>query len=128
MAKLPAVGERSGHAVHQHTGALSGTEVESIVHGTGDEAYRVSLGMGRNFNTTYEGVVRNLERRHKETESDFIRRDIERFMQERPCNTCGGRRLKPEVLAVTINDRSIMDICELSIDDATDFFNSMKLN
>jgi excinuclease ABC subunit A len=72
--------------------------------------------------------VTNLERRHKETESDFMRRDIERFMREKPCNKCHGRRLKPEVLAITVSDVSIMDICELSIDDAIDFLNNIKLN
>ena len=69
----------------------------------------------------------NLERRHKETDSDFIRRDIERFMQEKPCHACQGLRLKPEVLAITVGDKSIMDICQLSIDDALDWFNGLKL-
>ena len=59
--------------------------------------------MDEGMNSTYEGVIPNLERRHKETDSDFMRRDIERFMQERPCHACNGRRLKPEVLAVTID-------------------------
>jgi excinuclease ABC subunit A len=67
-----------------------------------------------------------LERRHKETDSEFIRHDIERFMQEKPCYACKGRRLKPEVLAITVSDMSIMDICELSIDDALDFLASVK--
>ncbi len=128
MKKLQAVGERYGFSIHQPTGELSKKQMEIIMYGTGEETYRVSLGVGRAFNTTYEGVVNNLERRHKETESDFIRRDIERFMQERPCNTCGGRRLKPEVLAVTVADQSIMDLCELSIDDAVDFFSHIKLS
>jgi excinuclease ABC subunit A len=98
------------------------------MYGTGKETYRVSLGLGRSFDTTYEGVVPNLERRHKETDSDFIRRDIERFMQEKPCSACEGRRLKPEVLAITIGGQSIMDICELSIDDALDWFSHLKLD
>ncbi len=89
---------------------------------------KVSLGMGRSFETTYEGVVPNLERRHKETDSDFIRRDIERFMQEKPCHACQGLRLKPEVLAITIGKDSIMDICQLSIDEALAWFKNLKLN
>ncbi len=71
-------------------------------------------------------MVTNLERRHKETDSDFIRRDIERFMQEKPCHACNGLRLKPEVLAITIGKDSIMDICSLSIDDALDWFNNLN--
>jgi excinuclease ABC subunit A len=102
--------------------------MQRVLYGTGSETYRVSLGVGRSFNTTYEGVIPNLERRHKETESDFMRRDIERFMQEKPCYACHGRRLKPEVLAITIADRSIMDICELSIDEAVDYMNSLQLS
>src|SRR5690606_562695 len=61
-------------------------------------------------------------------DSDFIRRDIERFMQERPCYACKGRRLKPEVLAVTVHGKSIMDISELSIDEAHGWFTGLKLS
>jgi len=98
------------------------------MYGTGGETYSVSLGMGRTFNTTYEGVIPNLERRHKETDSDFIRRDIQRYMQERPCHACGGKRLKPEVLAVTVAAKSITDICEMDIDKAALFFGTVKLS
>jgi len=128
LKKLQAVSERYGFSIHQPTGELSQKQLDIIMYGTGDETYRVSLGMGRTFNTTYEGVVPNLERRHKETDSDFMRRDIERFMMERPCTACHGKRLKPEVLAVTVHGSSIMDICELDIDKAVEFFNSMKLS
>ncbi len=128
MKKLQAVADKFGFSLHEPTGKISAENMQRILYGTGNETYRVSLGGGRAFNTTYEGVIPNLERRHKETDSDFIRRDIERFMQEKPCYACHGRRLKPEVLAITIADRSIMDICELSIDDAAAFIGSLKLN
>ncbi len=126
--KLQAVADRYGFSLHVPTGELTEKQLNLLMYGTGDEKYSVSLGLGRNFETTYEGVVNNLERRHKETESDFIRRDIERFMQERPCHACKGKRLKPEVLAVTVGTKSIMDICELSIDDAIAYFKTIKLN
>lgn len=128
IKKLQAVADRHGFSLHVPTGEISEANMQKIMYGTGNEKYKVSLGMGRTFETTYEGVVTNLERRHKETESDFIRRDIERFMQERPCHACNGRRLRPEVLAVTVSDKSIMDICELSIDDALEYFNTLKLS
>jgi excinuclease ABC subunit A len=128
MKKLQAVADRYGFSLHVPTSELSQDQLDKILYGTGDETYRVSLGFSRSFNTTYEGVIPNLERRHKETDSDFIRRDIERFMQERPCNACKGKRLKPEVLAVTVHGHSIMDVCELSIDDAVTLFDSLKLN
>lgn len=128
VRKLQAVGERYGFSLTEPTAQISAANMDRILYGTGSDTFRVSLGHGRAFDTTYEGVIPNLERRHKETESDFMRRDIERFMQEKPCTTCKGRRLKPEVLAVTVADQSIMDICELSIDDAVTYFASLKLN
>ncbi|HEX8763045.1 MAG TPA: excinuclease ABC subunit UvrA [Candidatus Saccharimonadales bacterium] len=126
MKKMQAVADRYNFSLHVPTGELSKTDLDRILYGTGAEKYRVSLGNGRGFDTTYEGVIPNLERRHKETDSEFIRHDIERFMQEKPCYACKGRRLKPEVLAITVSDMSIMDICELSIDDALDFLASVK--
>ncbi len=126
--KIQAVADRYNFSLHVPTGELSEQQINILMYGTGNEKYSVSLGSGRSFETTYEGVVNNLERRHKETESDFIRRDIERFMQERPCHACSGKRLKPEVLAVTVSDYSIMDICELSIDEAISFFKGIAIN
>ena len=128
MKKLQAVSDTHNFSLHVPTGELTPQQLELVMYGTGNEKYSVSLGSGRSFETTYEGVVPNLERRHKETDSDFIRRDIERFMQEKPCHACGGLRLKPEVLAITVGKHSIMDVCNLSIDDALDWFNSLKLN
>ncbi|MGH7237365.1 MAG: excinuclease ABC subunit UvrA, partial [Candidatus Saccharimonadales bacterium] len=128
MKKLTAVAERYNFSLQTATGELSRDNLQRILYGTGDEKFRVSLGSGRSFETTYEGVVPNLERRHRETDSEFMRRDIERFMQELPCYACRGRRLKPEVLAVTIVGQSIMDICDLSIDDALKFIKSLKLS
>lgn len=128
MKKMQTVADAYGFSLQVPTSELKPEQLEKLLYGTSDQTYRVSLGSGRSFETTYEGVIPNLERRHKETESDFIRRDIERFMQERPCAVCKGRRLKPEVLAVTVSGMSIMDICELSIDDAVKLFNSIKLN
>jgi excinuclease ABC subunit A len=127
IKKLQALAERYKFSLHEPTSAITPANMERILYGTGDENYRINLGGGRGYNTTYEGVIPNLERRHKETESEFMRRDIERFMQEKPCSACKGRRLKPEVLAVTVHGKSIMDICEMSIDDAVVYFAALKL-
>lgn len=127
MRKLQSVADEYGFSLKVPTSQLKPEHLQMLLYGTGEQTYQVSLGSGRSFATTYEGVIPNLERRHKETDSDFMRRDIERFMQERPCATCKGRRLKPEVLAVLVAGRSIMDICELSIDDALNFFKEVKL-
>lgn len=128
MKKLQAVADRYNFSLQVPTGELTAEQLNIIMYGTGKETYKIALGMGRNFETTYEGVVPNLERRHKETDSDFIRRDIERFMQEKPCHACQGLRLKPEVLAITVGAASIMDVCTLSIDDALAWFNGLQLN
>jgi excinuclease ABC subunit A len=128
MKKLQAVADRYGFSLHVPTGELSAADIEKIMYGTGNEKFKVSLGGGRTFETTYEGVVPNLERRHKETDSEFMRRDIEKFMVEKDCYKCKGMRLKPEVLAITVGGQSIMDVCTLSIDDAIDWFNGLKLN
>lgn len=127
MKKMQAVAEKYGFSLHVPTGELKQSDLDKIMYGTGNEKYRVELGNGRSFETTYEGVVPNLERRHKETDSDFIRHDIERFMQEKPCYKCQGLRLKPEVLAVTVYGKSIMDVCQLSIDDAHAWFDGLSL-
>ncbi len=126
--KLQAVADAHGFSLQVPTSELTDAQITMLMYGTGEQKYQVSLGSGRTFETTYEGVVNNLERRHKETDSDFIRRDIERFMQERPCHACKGKRLKPSVLAVTVADASIMDVCELSIDEAIAFFAKISLN
>ncbi|MFO0920096.1 MAG: excinuclease ABC subunit UvrA [Candidatus Saccharimonadales bacterium] len=126
--KMQAVAERFSFSLHVPTGELKMEQLDKILYGTGSEKYNVQLGSGRSFTTTYEGVIPNLERRHKETDSDFMRRDIERFMREKPCHMCNGRRLRSEVLAVTFHKKSIMDICEMSIDDALEFFESVRLS
>jgi excinuclease ABC subunit A len=118
MKKLTAVGERHGFDIHEPVGNLTEPQIEAILYGTGKDSYWVELSSGRGFDTTYEGVIPNLERRHKDTDSDFMRREIERFMVERDCPTCRGARLKPEVLAITVHGHSIMDICTQSIKDA----------
>lgn len=128
MKKMQAVAERYNFSLHLPTAELKEDQLDKLLYGTGQESYRVSLGSGRSYDTTYEGVIPNLERRHKETDSDFMRRDIERFMREKPCHVCKGLRLKPEVLAITVAKHSIMDICQMSIDDAITFFNGLKLN
>ncbi|MBX6334547.1 excinuclease ABC subunit UvrA [Candidatus Saccharibacteria bacterium] len=128
MKKMAAVAERYGFSLHVPTGQLTKDQLDKILYGTGNETYRISLGGGRTFETTYEGVIPNLERRHKETDSDFIRADIERFMVERPCYACKGKRLKPEVLAITVANHSIMDICDMSIDEAIEFFRNVKFS
>ena len=84
---MAAVAEKYGFSLQVPTSELSEENLQKILYGTGADKFTIQLGTGRMFQTTYEGVIPNLERRHKETESEFMRRDIERFMRERPCYT-----------------------------------------
>ena len=70
------------------------------------------------YTANFEGIVPNLERRYRETDSEYVKTELERFMVTRPCPTCGGKRLRPEVLAVTVDGRNIHDVSTLSITDA----------
>ncbi len=127
LKKVETMAEAQGFSIHVPTGTLSDADIEKVLYGTGSQIYEVPLGGGRSYETTFEGVIPNLERRYKETESDFIKRDIEKFMLERPCHACKGARLKPGALAVTVKSKSIMDIANLSIDDAIVFFDTVTL-
>lgn len=116
LKRLTSVGERHGFSVRQPIRELSDDAIQKILYGTGEEKYRVKLSNGYTYDAVYEGVIPNLEKRYKETESDFIRKDIERFMRERVCQTCHGARLKPVVLAVTVHDLNIMDMCSMDVE------------
>lgn len=129
MKRLVEVANAHGFSVQTPVGQLSKEDLDKVLYGTGDQKYEVQLGNGRMYESTYEGVIPNLERRHKETDSEFMRKDIERFMRERKCYACKGQRLKLVVLAVTIHGLNIMDICNLDIDNALDLFqNALKLS
>jgi len=122
MKRLQAVGDRHHFSLRVPVKKLSEDALQKVLYGTGDEKYHVSLGEGRAYDASYEGVIPNLERRYRETDSDFMRKDIERFMRERECTACHGARLKPVVLAVTIHDLNIMDFASLGVDAALDMF------
>lgn len=127
MKKLAAVADAHGFSIQTPVGNLTPEDLEKVLYGTGNQKYRVELGSGRSYDSTYEGVIPNLERRHKETDSEFMRKDIERFMRERKCHACGGSRLKPVVLAVTVHGLNIMDITNLGVDEALELFSALEL-
>lgn len=94
----------------------------------GEEDAKVVRGWrGRRRYIGYEGVISNLKRRYKETESDFVKGEIQKYMRERICPVCKGARLKPEVLAVTVAKKSIMDVTQMAIVDARGFFTNINL-
>ena len=80
------------------------------------------------FNHNYEGIIPSLKRRYMETNSDYIKNEIEAFMSNNPCPKCKGARLKPEILAVTVGQKNIYEFCSLSIKDELDFMEGLKLS
>ena len=110
---------------------LSAKAKEAVLYGSDYEVhvkYKNRYGRVRNYTTGFEGIVSFVERRHSETDSDFSRDKYEAYMRETPCPVCKGTRLKPEVLAVTIGDKSIAAICELSIKECAAFLNKISLS
>ena len=123
LKRLASVGVKHGFNIYTPIGELSEEVRHLILYGTGDEKYEMRIsGSGRfadgtKYETTYEGVIPMLERRYNDPKiSDFVKHDIERFMRVHECQTCHGARLKPAVLAVTVHDLNIVDICNLDVD------------
>lgn len=127
MKKIAAVAEANGFSVRVPLKNLSEDHLKILFYGTGDRKYKLKIAGGNTYNTTFEGVIPNLERRYNETSSEFMRKDIEKFMRKKPCYACNGRRLNPVVLAVTVNGLNIMDICDFSVTEAIDFFDGINL-
>lgn len=132
MRILEAVARKHGFSTLTPVKELTKKQLEIVLYGSGTETYDVNAGEGsgkvREFLTTYEGVVPNLERRYKETESDYMRSDIERYMRIFNCPACEGRRLKPEALSVTVANLNIAEATALTIEEGVTFFSNLDLN
>ncbi len=108
---------------------LSDEAKQLVLYGTGTESYQLKgvkdYHFEGNLKVNYEGVIPNLERRYNETDSDYVRKEIEKYMQILTCPECGGKRLKKEILAVKIADQSIIEVTELSVARADAFFRNL---
>ena len=133
-AILEAVATKHGIPMNKPFSSLSREHVQMILWGTEDIKYNVQLGknpgskFSGDYSTSYEGVIPNLQRRYAETDSDYVRNKIEDYMIEMVCPNCNGRRLRPEILAVTVGVKSIMDVTEFSVKDCKDFFDNLDLS
>ncbi|HEY3737734.1 MAG TPA: excinuclease ABC subunit UvrA, partial [Jatrophihabitans sp.] len=110
---------------------LTARAQKAVLHGLGDQvhiSYTNRYGRKRSYYAGYEGVVTWIERKYAETESDWTREKFEGYMREVPCPTCQGTRLKPEILAVTVNGMSIAELSGQSIGDAAEALKSLVLN
>ncbi len=104
--------------------------IEVILFGTGDEEIEIEYKGKRGvsvYNTRFEGIVNNLQRRYDETTSEWSKWDIEGLMREIPCDECKGKRLRRESLAVTIDGKNIDEVCGLSVSKADKFFREINL-
>jgi len=116
---LSRIAEEDGFSLRTSIEEMKKKDLEKVLYGTSDRIIRVNgynrKGQLFDFETTFEGVVPNLERRFKETQSDYIRQEIGKFMKKEVCRLCQGNRLKKEALSVTINGNSIAQIASLQI-------------
>ncbi|MEC0234360.1 excinuclease ABC subunit UvrA [Paenibacillus kribbensis] len=129
---LQSVCEHYGIPQDVPVSQLTTEQMNIILHGTADEKirfrYENDFGQRKEAYVTFEGIIPNLERRYRDTASDGIREFIEGFMSAKPCNTCKGHRLKKESLAVTIQERNIAYVTDLSITEAAHFFQTLELS
>ncbi len=125
---LNGVANKFRFSIDTPVNAMKPNDLKTILYGTGDEKIPVRGPGGRTYQSTFEGVIPNMERRYHDTDSDFVRKEIEKYMAERPCPVCEGKRLKPEVLAVTVNGKNIADVTTYSIGDAVEFFDGLELS
>ena len=122
-SELESLARRHGFSVHAPVRNLSSHQLKLILYGEEGELvrYRNRFGRVREYYTSYEGVIRHLERLYRDTGSDYTKAEIERYMSTHPCPACHGQRLKPESLAVTIADKNISQVTSMSIDQAREW-------
>ena len=126
-----AIAKKYGFTLDTPVKEIPEAAVDALLYGTKGEKLKVFWKResgGGTFEQPFEGVIRNLERRHKETTSDYMRAEIEESMSERPCPKCRGKRLKPEALAVTVGGSNIWDFCEKPVTKAIAAVNALELN
>ncbi len=129
MRLLEAVARKHRFSLHVPVRELTPEQLRIILYGdpgTITLHYTGAGGHDNKWDTTFEGVIPNLERRYRETDSDYIRGEIERYMAENPCPACGGARLKPESLAVTVDGKNISEVTRMAVAEALDWVTRLQ--
>ena len=125
ISLMEAVAEANGFSAKVPVREMDPENVDLILYGNGQQkvtvSHRTHRGRTYSWDTNFEGVIPNLERRYRTTESDYARSQIERYMSARPCRSCGGKRLRPEALSVRVCGLGIMDVCAKNIGAAAEW-------
>jgi excinuclease ABC subunit A len=127
---LTGLGAQLGFSMNDPWGRLPAKAQKAILHGSPDQVhvrYKNRYGRERSYYASFEGVLPFLERRHEDTDSDYMRDKYEGYMRDVPCPVCHGTRLKPEILAVKLGGRSIAEVTSLSIGDASQWLGALEL-
>ncbi|HCB94041.1 MAG TPA: excinuclease ABC subunit UvrA [Selenomonas sp.] len=131
MCVIAALLEQHGYSVNTPWQDIDSKTREMLLYGSGEERYTFHytnmFGEYKEYNVPFEGVMPLLERRYGETDSDEMRESYENYMTNIPCKSCHGARLKPETLAVTVGEKNIFEVTELTIREAEEFFRNLEL-
>lgn len=131
MMYFNAISEQYGVPLDKPVSRLTKEQLDYFLYGTGEEKLhlkRDSKFYQAEYETAFEGVINNLERRYKETSSDWTKNEIEGYMAEEACPACKGRRLKAESLSVTVGGLNIAELCDKSVVSALEFFDGLELS
>jgi excinuclease ABC subunit A len=127
---LSGLGQQLGFSMDTPWEQLPAKVQKAVLHGSPDQVhvrYKNRYGRERSYYAAFEGVMPFLERRHEDTDSDYAREKYEGYMRDVPCPVCHGTRLKPEILAVKLNGRSIAEVTNLSIGEASELLGGLEL-
>ncbi len=131
MQCLVSLAKEYGFTLNTPIKDFSKRQLDALLYGIGNKKLRVTFihsgGDRRTYNAGWEGLIPNYERRYRETNSNYIREEFEKYMSFKPCDDCHGARLKKESLAVTVGGRNIREISDFSVGQALSFFESLEL-
>ena len=131
MMYFKGVAQFYGESITEPLSKWSDDAVNALLYGTGEQKLKLHRATdygGGVYYQPFEGIVNNLERRYRDSNSEWSKADIEQYMSEELCPECHGKRLKKEILGVTVGDKSIADVTELSVSACYDFFDKLKLS
>lgn len=131
MRQLEGLLRQNGYSLNNSFDELPKKLQEEIMHGSREKVsfdYENMRGEVKTFHTEYEGILPMVKRRHSEASTDAMREEFEKFMSIKPCTTCHGARLKPEVLAIIVGGKNIEEVTDMTIKEAAQFFSSLSLS